>query len=460
MAYVKTNWEDYPSTTTAIDADALNHMEEGIYNNDQALGGKLDNASPSFSGNMTGSGNVTVGGEVENGNGETLHGAYQSAENVLPIDTASGNPTVITDAFGGLAKSLKLTLNPIQSGSGTPSPSNVRPISGRNSAIVRVCGKNMQKIADCINGATIDSDGSIGTSSNFKVYYVKVLKGITYTITTQDNTAVVYAFYNSQPTSGAASYDNARILDYNSLEHSTFVAPITGFLAYRAVNAFTKPQVEASSSATSYSDFSHLTDYTIQLGQTVYGGVLDVTTGILTIDKSLVIYDGSQDENWGGSQLTTVYRAGIGLSNAVNDNGASNYLPYINNWSSDTEHFYIYNNAVYAFIAVQGLARFKEYLAEHNLQIWYKLATPTTVQLTAEDVDLLKGNNVLTTDADLIEASYSADIALYIAKKIAEGSNNRSVNNSSLTKGGSSNEEVKEEEIEIKEEEPLTKEVR
>lgn len=30
MAYVKTNWEDYPSTATAIDADALNHMEDGI----------------------------------------------------------------------------------------------------------------------------------------------------------------------------------------------------------------------------------------------------------------------------------------------------------------------------------------------------------------------------------------------------------------------------------------------
>ena len=68
---------------------------------------------------------------------------------------------------------------------------------------------------------------------------------------------------------------------------------------------------------------------------------------------------------------------------------------------------------------------------------------------------------MLTTDADSIEASYSADIALYIAKKIAEGSQgNRSVDNSSLTKGGSGDEEVKGEEIETKEEEPLTKEVR
>ena len=103
--------------------------------------------------------------------------------------------------------------------------------------------------------------------------------------------------------------------------------------------------------------------------------------------------------------------------------------------------------------------------ALQGVDVIYAKVTPTSIPLTSQNITLLHGDNVLTTDADSIEASYSADIALYIAKKIAEGI---SQGNRSLSKGGSGDEESKEEskeeekkeEIEIKEEEPLTKEVR
>ena len=37
MAYVKTNWQDGVSGNTKIDADKLNNMENGIYNNDSKI---------------------------------------------------------------------------------------------------------------------------------------------------------------------------------------------------------------------------------------------------------------------------------------------------------------------------------------------------------------------------------------------------------------------------------------
>ena len=37
MAYTKTEWVDYPSETTPINATNLNHIEQGIYDNDQAF---------------------------------------------------------------------------------------------------------------------------------------------------------------------------------------------------------------------------------------------------------------------------------------------------------------------------------------------------------------------------------------------------------------------------------------
>ena len=59
------------------------------------------------------------------------NGTVPDLDLVLPTDTASGDIASITDGQSVVpVKSLKVTLEPIQSGSGTPSPDNVRPISG------------------------------------------------------------------------------------------------------------------------------------------------------------------------------------------------------------------------------------------------------------------------------------------------------------------------------------------
>lgn len=58
--------------------------------------------------------------------------------------TVTGNP-ITFDAYLGVevAKSCEVTFSPIQSGSGEPSPSNVRPISGRDSLSLTRTGKNV-----------------------------------------------------------------------------------------------------------------------------------------------------------------------------------------------------------------------------------------------------------------------------------------------------------------------------
>lgn len=461
MAYVKTNWEDYPSTATAIDADALNHMEEGIYNNDQALGGKLDNASPSFSGNMTGSGNVTVGGEVENGNGETLHGAYQSAENVLPIDTESGNPAVITDAFGGACKSLKLTLAPIQSGSGTPSPQNVRPISGLSELNVARIGKNLLNPSDVIKGyydyvtMLIEAAGS-EVYRGVKLY---VAPG-TYTISFSKSASVVRLIAD-----GVINYNPA-----SNVRTYTFTVTTKGYIAvsWRDPNNAdwddtAQVQLEVGSTATTYEPYNG-ESITRTYGQTVYGGSDDVT-GDGAVSSWIIVDLG--DLNWTNLYTDRFYSNELtprkANSNAVCSCFAKNVaeVSTIDGLTADMTFAFQSTNDFQIIIRDTDYSdanAFKTAMA--GMKLAYEVATPTSIPLTAQNITLLHGDNVLTTDADSIEASYSADIALYIAKKIAEGSQN----NRSLSKGGSSDEEVKEEvkeeEIEIKEAEPLTKEVR
>ena len=56
--------------------------------------------------------------------------------------TASGNPATFADADAADIKDLRVTITPAQSGSGDPSPTNIRPISGVSSVSVTRTGEN------------------------------------------------------------------------------------------------------------------------------------------------------------------------------------------------------------------------------------------------------------------------------------------------------------------------------
>ena len=53
---------------------------------------------------------------------------------------ASGNPIILTDGAAFNAEGLVVTCNPKQSGSGTPSPTNVRPITGLTETSINTFG--------------------------------------------------------------------------------------------------------------------------------------------------------------------------------------------------------------------------------------------------------------------------------------------------------------------------------
>ena len=64
-------------------------------------------------------------------------------------DSASGSVAHFTDGADDVPiKSLKVAIEPVQSGSGDPSPSNVRAISGWDSVNIVRCGKNLVSMQD------------------------------------------------------------------------------------------------------------------------------------------------------------------------------------------------------------------------------------------------------------------------------------------------------------------------
>lgn len=82
---------------------------------------------------------------------------YDLLNDLLPEGEATGNPISISNASGFNAKALTIDMLPIQEGSGTPSPDNVRTISGRNSLDITVNGETKTvNLGQTVYGGTCD----------------------------------------------------------------------------------------------------------------------------------------------------------------------------------------------------------------------------------------------------------------------------------------------------------------
>ena len=111
--------------------------------------------------------------------------------------TASGNHISLTGVAAAYAISNIMTIEPIQSGSGDPSPTNVRPISGINTATVQTTNGEDTNTANITFGQTV-----YGGSVNFKTGEVTVTHGI-----------VDLGDYDYQITQGLFTMPNAVISD-------------------------------------------------------------------------------------------------------------------------------------------------------------------------------------------------------------------------------------------------------
>lgn len=229
---------------------------------------------------------------------------------VFATDTATGNPVSITDGADDIpVVDLTASIEPSQSGSGDPSPNNIRPISGWNSVNVTVTG--------------------------------------------DDDTET----------------------------------------------------------------------YTTSLGTTVYGGTLDLTTGVLTVDRAIadmgdLTWSVTGDRMTVATRLTPtpVTKSSWDVTNPIaicscykygnigNNNGVDKAIGFYNGYlyARDTD----YSDANAFKTAVVGQT------------ICYELATPTTVQLTAQEIKTFLGNNSISADTGDVTVTYRADTGLYIAKVI------------------------------------------
>ncbi len=161
---------------------------------------------------------------------------------------------------------------------------------------------------------------------------------------------------------------------------------------------------------------------------TVYGGTLDVTTGVLTVDRAMQTFDGSADETidqggWASGfralfTLTQPNSRKIGdvafnmLKTDVDPNAQAPFSGKLRQTDNRADTYWVISD-------VSTLAQFRLYLSNHPLQICYGLASPATYQLTPQEVTTLLGQNNIWADCGPSTVEYPCDTKLYIDKKLA-----------------------------------------
>lgn len=354
-------------------------------------------------------------------------GVYSADEAIRQWTTAeaksvSGNPITLTDGSARKAEGLVVTLEPKQSGSGTPSPTNVRPITGYTECVVDRDGKNFFD-KDNTESGYIDGSGNIVPSATWSHEFIKVNGNTQYTISG--------CFVNDTPKHCWFDKDMNFISAFSSHTNGTFTSPQNASYMGICAIVMTNPshdldtiQVEEGNTATPYVPYSHY-NVILAFGQTVYGAIVNPKTGEGDVIDGFTELDGSSDEEW----TTRTTGSGWTLFEILVNNcrdfssatkvGLCNEFRWDNDLASDNE--YRIQSSKLA-IRKDGLTleQFKTWLASNHLQISYPLATPTELTLTPAELELLKGYNYITTNGTTIALDYLPDSLLAEAENYVD----------------------------------------
>lgn len=398
-------------------------------------------------------------------------------------ETYSGSIVSFEGTETTAVKSLTAQIVPKQAGSGDPSPSNVRPISGWSSVNVKRIGKNFLKVNgydlfrqygyydrnELTDSSVILDPPTVGWP-NIWVAYKNVPIG---TPITFSGTYTNPNGNGARPTIALGSVDpsDTTFLNYADIVKETITEVGTRTFSLTAtipsgricalritasntndISMVTQPfkvenmQLELGSTATDYKPYQGNT-YPISLGQTVYGGTLEVCSGKLAVTKGFRLFDGS--ESWGFITSTDRNRVNITVAertDAYVTDILGNYIKPVSEpaslppiWSANINN--LGGLLVGVPTSITSANDWKTYLSSNPLQIVYPLATPTEITLTPTQVNTLLGNNNIWADSGdvTVEIGENPYILVNPTKFEAtpifevEGSGTLSVGDTSLT---------------------------
>ena len=217
-----------------------------------------------------------------------------------------------------LASNLVVNIQPQQSGSGNPSASNIREISGWDSASLIVAGKNLLNVAIVSGGV----DGSGRTTTNGKRArtqgFIPVKPSTTYTASIKQGFIVgaVHYYTGESVNQHITNYPNGTtsFLTFTTPSHAAFIKILyTKDNKNDSISAAEIEQMEGmleiGATASAYEPYRG-NNYDFTFSATVYGGTINAVTGEL---RKRPYYSSYNGETLVGPWISDrdVYAAGI-----------------------------------------------------------------------------------------------------------------------------------------------------
>lgn len=296
---------------------------------------------------------------------------------------SSSGPVVTCTPVAGYPLHVVSQIMPVQGGEGDPSPDNVRPISGWDEADLWVGGANLFNPDNLSGGQLTELDGvpvyqfRDGATGNF-MFPVPNIKNQQFTLrlklagtATQDFNFVLYYSDGSYDLKNIGNGLDPCTITSSAGKTLTSIQSTEGWSVIRYIDLSQTMLVVGLSVPADFSPYRGQT-ITLPFGQTVYGGTLDWTTGVLTVTHAEIA-------SYSGEAL----------------HGA---------WISDRD--------VYS----QGAT------PTTGAQVVYELSVPRTIQLTTTEMLALSGANTIYTDTGNTIVSGRADpntIIQQLAARIA-----------------------------------------
>lgn len=158
-------------------------------------------------------------------------------------------------------------------------------------------------------------------------------------------------------------------------------------------------------------DTSNPTVYTVSWQNdagTVYGGTVDLVSGVLTVDTVKAIADGTQspqdsDEHF--IQFISKFPTAAGY-NPTDINLKCNRLKP-SGYTDGNNNVIFFSNAVVLFFRVsESVSNWTTYLQNNPVEFSYKIAEPITYQLTPQEINTLIGVNNIWADTGDVSVKY------------------------------------------------------
>lgn len=301
--------------------------------------------------------------DIEVSSGVTIADNLSALASYIPQTATITNTSIASFSDGSdnvPVSELIVGIEPVQA-SGTPTPSSPIPITGHTDVNATVTGKNIIDYKT-VWSSFLSGDELINPLATTKYYFPSSVVGREVTVSVDVKANSTTANCRITCNINGTNTNSELVNTTGTFTNTSVTVTPTSTSDYLLVTSsgpngtYKNMQLELGSTATTYEAYNGTTD-TIALGQTVYGGELNVTTGELTITMgNIASYNGE----------------------SINEPWLSSYDEYVPGTTPTT-----------------------------GAQVVYTLSTPTTTTLTPTEVATVLGyNNIYGDTGDIIKLVY------------------------------------------------------